>query len=240
MPQRHKFISRPLFMQVRDELVSRITGRAWKPGTLLPNEVQLAQEFGVSQGTMRKALDLLEAERIVVRQQGRGTTVVDHDTEEMAIRFSSIFNALDQRISGHITFCEARFDAPTEEEQKILGVAPSERLGKATRVRSYHDHPFLLEHIALNVRHFPNFGLDEFQDARLSALAQRHGVILTHARERVRPAMCPSEYLRALGLDAPVPILVLDRIIYKDDGRPVELRTAWCHLRDKDYMSITS
>jgi len=67
-----RFSTRPLYLQVRDALGERIAGGEWKPSTAIPNEGDLARQFGVSPGTMRKALDLLEAERLLTRRQGRG------------------------------------------------------------------------------------------------------------------------------------------------------------------------
>src|SRR5919205_918574 len=64
---------RPLYRQVRELLVRRLAEGVWQPGQLLPSEGQLAAELGVSQGTVRKALDSLTAERLLVRRQGRGT-----------------------------------------------------------------------------------------------------------------------------------------------------------------------
>ena len=85
-----KFSTRPLYLQVRDALATRIAGGEWKPNAAIPNESDLAREFGVSSGTMRKALDLMEGERLLTRRQGRGTFVNDQSSEELAERFSNI------------------------------------------------------------------------------------------------------------------------------------------------------
>src|SRR5258707_622402 len=59
-----KFSMRPLYMQVRDLVLERITSGTWKPGAMLPAEVDLARELGISSGTVRKALDALDAEHV--------------------------------------------------------------------------------------------------------------------------------------------------------------------------------
>src|SRR5207302_253934 len=79
MPDTSKLSRRPLYMQVCDELIKRMTDGHWKPGSLLPNEIDLARELDVSPGTMRKALDVLEADKLVERRQGHGTVVTDND-----------------------------------------------------------------------------------------------------------------------------------------------------------------
>lgn len=240
MPHKQRFVSRPLFLQVRDELAVRIATGAWKAGTLLPNEIALAAEFGLSPGTVRKALDLLEAEKIVVRQQGRGTFVIDHDTEEMAIRFSSIYNDIGQKVSGHITSCEAVKSMPDAVEQEALQIEPDELVLRISRIREYHDHPFMCERSTIVVRHFPGITEQSVRDGRLSSLAQRHGVQISHATERVTPVMAPDEVMAKLRLPASVPILLLHRTAFRKDGTPLEFRTAWCHLKNKHYMVVTS
>ena len=74
----------PLYLQVCELLTRRIADGAWKPNTTLPNEMDLARDMGVSTGTVRKALEKLEADRLVVRRQGRGTFVVDQAAPEAA------------------------------------------------------------------------------------------------------------------------------------------------------------
>jgi GntR family transcriptional regulator len=77
-----RFSSRPLYLQARDAMAERIAAGEYKPLTPIPNEADLAREFGVSPGTMSKALDMLEAERLLTRRQGRGTFVNDQSSAE--------------------------------------------------------------------------------------------------------------------------------------------------------------
>jgi GntR family transcriptional regulator len=72
---------RPLYLQLRDLLLRDMETRQWRPGEALPSEIELAARFGVSQGTVRKAIDALAADNLVVRRQGKGTFVATH-TEE--------------------------------------------------------------------------------------------------------------------------------------------------------------
>src|SRR5438477_9175119 len=94
--------SRPLYLQLRDALAKRIATGEWKPHSAIPNEGDLAREFGVSPGTMRKALDLLESQRLVTRRQGRGTFVNDLASEELSNRFRSIRGADGEPISSEV------------------------------------------------------------------------------------------------------------------------------------------
>ena len=69
----------PLYSQVRELLTRRVIDGQWTPGQLIPSEHRLAGEMGVSQGTVRKAVDEMVASNILVRQQGKGTFVSTHE-----------------------------------------------------------------------------------------------------------------------------------------------------------------
>lgn len=238
MPERFKFITRPLFLQVRDELASRVAHGVWKPGTPIPNEAQLASELGVGHGTVRKALDLMEAEKILTRRQGRGTFVVDHDTEIMAIRFSAIVDNEHKKIEGEIAWQGTEtFDATPEIEQHLDAV-PSDIVVRTSRLHKYHGREFMWEHSNIVLRHWSGLTEETAVYDRITSLAQRCGVILSHATETVSPAVAEGIVCERLKLAAGSPILVLERTIFTDRGTRVEWRKAWTCLRDKKYVSV--
>lgn len=240
VPEKHRFLTRHLFLQVRDELASRIANGEWKAGSIVPNEALLSTELHVSQGTVRKALDLLEAEKIVVRKQGRGTFVIDHDTEEMAIRFSSIFNEAGRKIDGYMTCEKSAVGSPTEDDCSRLDVIPADVVVRSQRVHTYHDRPFMFEKAVLAARHFSGIDPADIKSNRLTSLAQRHGVHLAYATEIVTPILCPEEFAEKLGATTETPILHLERTVFTDRDVRVEWRECWCHLKNKRYMSVTS
>src|SRR5215470_18311744 len=87
-----KDANRPLYAQVRERLIDRIRSGEWKPGQLIANEFDIAAEFGVSQGTARKAISDLASEGLVVRRQGLGTFVVEHTPAHVLFRFFNLFD----------------------------------------------------------------------------------------------------------------------------------------------------
>ena len=80
----------PLYAQVIDLITARLTSGAWRPGQLIPGESRLASELQVSQGTVRKAVDDLVARNLLVRQQGVGTFVAEHDSHRALFHFFHI------------------------------------------------------------------------------------------------------------------------------------------------------
>ena len=83
-------IFQPLYQQIRDLLLERITSGEWSPGTYIPSEAALAASYNVSVGTLRKALNALVEENVVIRQQGKGTSVATHDADRALFRFFNL------------------------------------------------------------------------------------------------------------------------------------------------------
>jgi GntR family transcriptional regulator len=239
-PEKYGLLRRSLFLQVRDELAERIATGTWKAGSTLPNEVQLSNEFGVSQGTIRKALDLLESERIVVRRQGRGTFVLDQDTGEMASRFCSVFNAMGQKINGQITCLRSEFALPDDDEVRRLRIGRDEKILRSWRLHSYRNRPLMYERTSLVTRHFAGLECSVLGSHRITSLAQRQGLHLSHAAETVRPVCCPEDVATELEVEPTTPVLHLERTVFTDRNVRLECRIAWCHLVEESYMSVTS
>ncbi len=229
-----RLAARPLYLQVRDVLVQRIVVGHWKPGATLPNETQLAQQLGISIGTVRKALDLMEDERIVTRRQGRGTFVNDYAAEP-TFPFSAVHNFEGQRISGQKRSRSiSRVDA-TPDEAARLGVRRGDELIKVERLREHKNQAFMIETCLLPAKFFGRLP-DEFGSYQLSALAQLNSILLGHADERVDIVFADATDAEALGVQESTPLLRLDRVIFSDHDDVLEWRVARCHMRNERYL----
>ena len=231
-----RFSTKPLYLQLRDALAERISAGAWKPGAVIPNESDLAREFGVSAGTMRKALDLMEAERLLTRRQGRGTFVNDQASDELALRFNSLRAANGDHLEGQAKTTQVSEDVANELERLRLQIGPQDRIYRIQRTRTHKSQPFMVEHAAVPITLFPNLAEKEVAD-RIIVLAQQYGVLLGKAEERVSIGQASQVVADALGIPAGTPVMVLDRVVLALDGRPVEWRVGWCHLVDKYYRA---
>jgi GntR family transcriptional regulator len=98
-------VKRALYLQLRDLLAERIARGTWKAGSHIPNEIELAREVGVSSGTVRKALEVMEAQRLITRRQGRGTHVNDPNAAGLADRFCNIRGAGGESASRAGSIC---------------------------------------------------------------------------------------------------------------------------------------
>lgn len=229
-----RLAARPLYLQVRDVLVQRIVVGHWKPGATLPNETQLAQQLGISIGTVRKALDLMEVERIVTRRQGRGTFVNDY-AAETTFPFSAFHSFEGQRISGQKRSRSISRVEATQEEAARLGVRRGDELIRVERVREHKNQVFMAETCLLPAKFFGRLP-DEFGSYRLSALAQLNSILLGHADERVDIALADASDAEVLGVDEKTPLLRLDRVIFSDHDDVLEWRVARCYMRNERYL----
>lgn len=232
------FSTRPLYLQVRDFVAEHIAKGQWKPGTAIPNEGDLAREFGVSPGTVRKALDLLEGERLVTRRQGRGTFVNDQCSKELANRFINIRGPNGDRIVGADNSGGIANGVANEMERMRLCLLAGERVSRMHRVRFANGKPFMVVEACVPSSLFPSIEQVEGDPGRIVSLAQRYGILLGKAEERISIATVSRDVAEALGVPRGSPIAALDRVVRDNHGRPVEWRMAWCDLAENYYLAL--
>jgi GntR family transcriptional regulator len=237
MPSEQKFEMRPLYLQVRDLVLERITGGTWKPGGMLPAEVDLARELGVSSGTVRKALDALEAEHVVSRRQGKGTFVNDSTAKELAWRYDNIRGKDGKRIVGVPSASEMSSGPASEVEQERLRLAQGERTVRIRRVLLNGGRPYMHEQVSMPERHFPGLAERRQVPERIADLAQEFGLVLGRGVESVSAGAAGAAVASSLAIAQGTPIIELDRVVFAIDGRAVEWRVAICHLREERYVT---
>ena len=232
-----RFSTRPLYLQVKDMLVQRIAAGAWKPGAAIPNEIELSRELGISVGTVRKALDEMESERLISRRQGRGTFVIDQTSTEQSLRFSNIRDADGLRIAGDTETCDLAPAAATEAEARQLQLRPGEPVFRLRRLRSHNKAPLLVENSTIAQSRFPGLAKEHDVSASIVVLAHRHGLLLARAEEKLGVAAATGDIAKALKVAEGTPLLTLDCTVYAIDGRPIEWRVAHCNLRHNHYYA---
>lgn len=231
-----RFLTRPLYLQVRDALADRIARREWQPGSTLPNEVELSRQLEVSQGTIRKALSELEIEHLVTRRQGRGTFVNDLTAADLARRFSNLRGPDDQRVTGSISHIQTRLVPANEQERARLELRAQEPVIRIRRIRSADQKPLILEDVAMPASRFPGLEQQPQVPQSMSVLAQSYGLLLGAAEEKISIARATPEIADALSIAPDTPMLLLDRVIHLMDATPIQWRVAHCHLQGQHYL----
>jgi GntR family transcriptional regulator len=235
-----RFSTRPLYLQVRDALASRIAMGEWKPNAAIPNEGDLAREFGVSSGTMRKALDMMEGERLLTRRQGRGTFVNDQSSDELAVRYSNIRTADGERITGEVAMVSISQGSANAGECDRLRLRPDDKVWRVQRVRLHKGEPFMVEDVVMPAALFPDLGEQKDLPSRIVVLAQQYGILLGKGDERVSIGAASADMAETLKVKPGTTILLLDRLEHDLSGRAVEWRVGMGHFADKYYLAEIS
>jgi GntR family transcriptional regulator len=232
-----RFSTRPLYLQARDAMAERIAAGEWKPSTAIPNEGDLARQFGVSPGTMRKALDLLEAQHLLTRRQGRGTFVNDQASAELAVRYSNIRNPHGDHVGGEVRLLEMSECPVSERESSRLRMRMHERVHRIRRLRLSEGVPYMIEDVSVPAALFPGLSAGKPPSHRIVVLAQQYGVLLGKGEERLTVGGASADVAAALKVAPETPLLMLDRLICGLDGRPVEWRLGQCRLGENYYLA---
>jgi GntR family transcriptional regulator len=195
----------------------------------------LAREFGVSPGTTRKALKLLEAERLVARRQGHGTFVIDPASPEGALRYSNICTRDGARIAGEVKVLSVSEEPANEAQCERLRLRPEDLVCHMQRVHLFNGAPFVVEEVFLPSALFPGLAGRKDLSCPIGNLAQGFGILLGRAEERLSLGAATTASAELLSLATGAPVLMLDRLIYAIDGTPVEWALRQVDLADKHY-----
>jgi GntR family transcriptional regulator len=228
---------RPLYRQARDLLVKRIVDGEWPPGAALPSESELAADLGISQGTARKALDELEAERFVVRRQGKGTFVARHDEARILFQFFKLIPD-----SGKSEFPESQIlsvetDSADARAASALKLRVGTRIVRIERLRSLAGRVCIVERIVLPRSLFPAIEKRALPNNLYELYRSDFGVTMVRASEKLKAVAAGKREAKHLGLAPGAPLLSIDRRAIAADGRPAEWRVSLCRTDRSHYLS---
>ena len=230
----------PLYKKVKRQLTDALTRGEWKPGNAIPAERELARRFGTSVGTVRKAIDALAAENILLRQQGRGTFVATHTRERELFYF---LHVVPQRGAKQypevelLSFARGKADRAAAE---ALCVAPGEPLYRIRNLLHLDGHPVIVDDIALPAARFAGLTHARFRDRRstiYNLYQEAFGLSVLRTRERVRASVADIATAKLLGVETGEPLLSIRRVAltYRDD--PVEYRVSLVNTARHEYWA---
>jgi GntR family transcriptional regulator len=230
----------PLYKEVKRLLTAGLQAREWQPGEALPSETRLAQRFHVSIGTLRKAVDELVAEQVLVRQQGRGTFVGTHGPSRLMFQFFRIVRADGERQLPEPELLGFERDRAAAHEAAALRIQPGERVLRVRNLLRLGGEPIVLDDIVLAQRLFPDLGERTFREREstiYSLYQTRYGINVVHASERLRAAAADRASARILKLEPAAPLLEIHRVAMTYHSAPVELRRSLVNTRHHAYSS---
>ena len=207
-------------------LRARVVSGEWPPGTALPAESLLASEHQVALGTMRRALELLVADGLVERLQGRGTFVRQGISGASMLRFFR-FDTGSTEVPRSRIVSRQRVAAPAGAARR-LGLATGEAVLRLLRVRLLAERPCLLEEIWLPLDLFGALAegsTAEWDDLLYPMFARKVQVHIHRALDDIGFGQLSAAQARHLGLPAGHPCAQVQRSAFDLSGRCVELRT---------------
>lgn len=228
----------PLYLQIKQLLIQRVLNGEWKPAQILPSEMKLADEYSVSQGTVRKAIEEMAVENLVVRQQGKGTFVATHRSSVRPYRFIRLKSDISEEPYPSTKFVSITTGTATKTECERLDLAAGVRVLRTVRVRNYAGRDCILERIVLRLDRFA--GLEDILEqtrpgSMYSVLEQEYRVMIVRLTEQLRAVAADKTDAKLLGIDIGSPLLEIDRVAYSLDQQRIEWRTSRCDSRFLHY-----
>ena len=231
----------PLYVQTKALLEHALEAGEWPPGTAIPAEVALAARFGVSQGTVRKAIGALAAANLLVRRQGKGTFVATH-TEEPASNFRFL---RIRRNDGRPEYpgsrlIDLRRGKAGAEVARALAIKQGDGIYILRRILDYASRPVVLDEITLPAALFNGLTRARFSGypgSMYGFFETEFGVRMLRAEERLYAVAADRAAAELLDVAAGSPLLAVDRISFTYGDRPVEVRRGLCTTRHEHYWN---
>jgi len=220
----------PLYQQIKTLILQRLRSGEWKPGEPIPSEVELAARFGVSQGTMRKAIDELAAENLVVRRQGKGTFVATHAEHHVQYRFLKLVpDDGDATAEGPAvrTIIGCRRLRAAADVARQLKLRTGDAVLQVRRVLAYRGVPTILEDLWLPGTPFKGLTaerLEQWHGPMYALFETEFGVRMVRAEEKLRAVLPDAEQAALLAVGAATPLLSVERVAHTYHDTPMELR----------------
>lgn len=249
----------PLYRQIRTLLLRGLQSGEWQPGEAIPSETELAARYRVSQGTVRKAIDELAAEHLLVRRQGRGTFVASHREVRTQFRFLRLrpdeagFGEADAgehsgealgesgpglAMTSRVLECR-RLRAPGEVA-RALRLRAGEIAVFIRRLLESATDPLVLDEIWLPGTRFRGLNterLDAWHGPLYALFETEFGIRMIGASERLKAVAASRSHARALHVGEATPLLLVERLSWTYEEQPVELRSGYCVTSHHHYFN---
>ena len=220
----------PLYQQIKVLILQSLQAGEWKPGEAIPSEMDLAARFRVSQGTVRKAIDELAAENLVVRRQGKGTFVATHAEQHVQYRFLKLMPDSGDRDSegpAQRSVLECKRVRATAEVARSLALRSGDPVVQVRRILSFGGVPTILEDLWLPGNAFKGITADQvagYHGPTYAMFELEFGVRMVRAEEKIRAVAADGQHAVLLKVEQHTPLLSVERIAYTYNDVPMELR----------------
>lgn len=216
----------PLYQRVADRIANRIYDGHWRPGEPIPNEFALADEFSVSQGTIRKAMSVVEEAGLVDRQQGRGTFVRKLSEERSYFHFFRLAHPQGARVTPEPDKESVYVREANELEQKSFKLNNRDEVIVIERLRCVEGTRATSEHIILPKHLFQDLATlsKDMPQALYPFYHQQYGIFVLRAEEYISAIAADEQSAADLKVTIGSPTLQVNRTAFDMKNRAVEIR----------------
>jgi len=233
----------PLYRQIRERLLDGLQAGEWRPGEPIPSETELASRYGVSQGTVRKAIDELAAENLLVRRQGRGTFVASHQEPRAQFRFLRLRPNEGDVVQPVSTILECRRLRAPSEIARALELRVGEPVVLVKRLLAFEGVPTVLDEIWLPGTPFRGLTAERlraYSGPLYGLLETEFGMRMIRASERLRAVAAQPEQAQVLDVPVGAPLLLVDRVSSTYQDLKVEVRRGYYVTHAHHYFNELS
>jgi len=217
----------PLYQQIKALITQSLQSGEWKPGELIPSEVELAGRFKVSQGTVRKAIDELAAENLVMRRQGKGTFVSTHHEARAHFRFLRLVPDEGVPHYPESKFIEVKRVRAPADVARLMELKSGDAVIFIKRVQYFDGVPTVLEELWLPGLIFKGLTAErlvEYKGPMYGLFETEFGTRMIRASEQIRAVCADAGAAHLLNIAAGTPLLSSERVSFTYGDKPVELR----------------
>jgi GntR family transcriptional regulator len=236
----------PLYQQIKTLILRSLQAGEWKPGDMIPSEFDLAARFRVSQGTVRKAIDELATDNLLVRRQGKGTFVATHAEQHTQYRFLRLLpdtgTLQDQGLAERRIIECRRLRAPAEVARQ-LALRTGDAVLQVKRVLAFDGVPAILEEIWLPGVPFKGLTaetLTQDKGPMYALFEAQFGVRMVRAVEKIKAVGAEEDAALLLGVSNATPLLSVERLAYTYNDEPMELRRGLYRTDTRHYRNELS
>ncbi len=211
----------PLYAQLMKEIKDMIQSGQYKAGDQIPTEIELSQQYQVSRITVRRTIEELCIQGVLVKRQGKGTFVEAPKIYRMIekdnnISFSESCRANGRKPSSHVLSCG--LEEAEEWQNNFLKLAGDKTLYHIERVLSADDLPIIYEHIYIPAGYVPDLQVQKLEDGSLFRLLRDEYQIngSEKGRSTIEVKMASQSVAEHLRMNIGEPVMVL--ISYMNDS----------------------
>lgn len=228
----------PLYQQIKTLILQRLEAGDWKPGEAIPSETDLALRFRVSQGTVRKAIDELAGDNLLIRRQGKGTFVATHSERHVQYRFLKLRNDGGEYETSERRVMECKRTRASADVARALNLRSGEAVLLVRRALVFADVPRILEDIWLPGQTFKGLTVEQmlgYKGPTYAMFELEFGVRMVRADEKLRAVAATPEQAALLAVSAGDPLLSVERLSFTYNDAPMELRRGFYRTDSHHY-----